>query len=263
MLGAAEGGWSIPVVPTEALGLFLAERFLSPLAGTIVGDAVRALRRKLLAALTPEGRSRVARLEALAEARVPGAVPYDAFSAQVAAIQRSLAEQRRLRIVYRTPGKAPSARKVDPYCTLYHPGRLYLVGWCHRRQDLVRFAVQRIVEAEVLDERFEPDPSFDPASFVRRSFGVFGGPAYQFVIDFHPEVAHLVRESRVHGTQRVVELGDGWTRLSMECAGLPEVAAWVAGFGGKARPVRPRELVEEVRRRHEEGLGVMTGGVVT
>ena len=263
VLGAAEGGWTVPVEPTEALGLFLGQRLLAPLAGTLVGDALGALRRKLLAALTPEGRKRVARLESLAEARIPAPVPYDAFSAQVMAIQRALAEQRRLLIVYRTPGKEPAERRVDPYCTLYHPGRLYLVGFCHRREDLVRFAVQRIERADVLDERFEPDPSFDPSSFVRRSFGVFGGPAHSFAIDFHPEVAHLVRETQFHATQRVVELEDGWTRMSMDCSGLPEVAAWVASFGGLARPVRPRELVEEVRRRHREGLAVMTPGDVT
>ena len=53
VLGASEGGWTVPVEPTEALGLFLGQRLLAPLGGTLVGDALGALRRRLLAARAP------------------------------------------------------------------------------------------------------------------------------------------------------------------------------------------------------------------
>ena len=43
-------------------------------------------------------------------------------------------------------------------------------------------------------------------------------------------------------------------RLRMEAAGLPEIAAWVAGFGGDARAIAPPELVEAVARLHRDGL---------
>ena len=83
------------------------------------------------------------------------------------------------------------------------------------------------------------------------------------MIDLHPDVAHLVRETKLHATQRTEDLPDGWTRLGMNCSGLPEVAAWVASFGGLGRPVRPKELVDEVRCRHREGLAAMARTDVT
>jgi predicted DNA-binding transcriptional regulator YafY len=50
----------------------------------------------------------------------------------------------------------------------------------------------------------------------------------------------------------------------MEAAGLPEIAAWVAGFGGEARVVAPKELVQAVKALHRRGLEVAeTGGGVT
>jgi len=53
-----------------------------------------------------------------------------------------------------------------------------------------------------------------------------------------PKVAHLIRERRFHVSQQVTEVGKG-VRLKMGAAGLPEIAAWVAGFGGEARVVAP------------------------
>jgi predicted DNA-binding transcriptional regulator YafY len=256
VLGSSEGGWTIPVQPTEALGLFLAARTLKPYAGTIVGDALSALRTRLMATLTPKGRAHVARLEHTAETAVTGVVSYDEYSAQVSTIQAALGGRQSLRILYETPGKEPSGRVVDPYCLVYHPGRLYLIAWCHRRGEIITFAVQRIAEATLLEERYEPDPSFDPSTFVRRSFGVFDGPVYRFAIDFHPSIAHLVREMKMHASQSVALREDGWTRLTMECSGLPEVAAWVASFGGKVRSIKPGELVELVRALHQGGLHV-------
>jgi len=73
------------------------------------------------------------------------------------------------------------------------------------------------------------------------------------IIDFSRRVAHLVRERRYHASQELSERGQG-VRLKMEAAGLPEVAAWVAGFGGDARPIAPSELVEAVARLHRDGL---------
>jgi hypothetical protein len=42
--------------------------------------------------------------------------------------------------------------------------------------------------------------------------------------------------------------------LTMNAAGLPEIAAWVASFGGAAVPLAPPELAEAVRERHAAGL---------
>jgi predicted DNA-binding transcriptional regulator YafY len=111
----------------------------------------------------------------------------------------------------------------------------------------------------VLDEPFDPLPDFEPAAYARTAFGVFRGPIHRFIIDFSEEVAHLVRERRYHHTQRATPREAGM-RLTFEAAGLPEVAAWVASFGGHARAVAPGELVEAVRGIHERGLEVHSRG---
>jgi len=177
-------------------------------------------------------------------------------------IQEAIEKQQRLRIVYAAPRRESSERVVEPYCSWYASGRMYLVAWCLKADDVRVFAVQRIQSAELLDELFEPDPDFEPGAFTRQSFGVYQGPVYRVIVELRPEVAHLVREFRYHHSQRLADVPWG-VRLTMQAGGLPEIATWVAGFGGMARPVAPPELVEAVRRLHEEGLEVLTSGGVT
>jgi hypothetical protein len=71
--------------------------------------------------------------------------------------------------------------------------------------------------------------------------------------------AHLVFDDvqRV-GTTRPAQWSANsfFTSVDLNLAGLPEIAAWVAGFGGEARAVAPKELVEAVKGLHRRGLEV-------
>jgi proteasome accessory factor B len=243
------------VNPTEVVALMLTEDLLAPVEGTWLAEPVAKLRARLSATLTPTGRKYCAELRKANVATLFGGGHYGDKRAELETIHEAIEKQHRVRITYSTPGKRPEDRTIEPYCTWFAAGRVYLVAYCHKAQDTRTFAVQRIQHAEVLDEPFDPDPTFDPAAFTRKGFGVYHGPVYRVTIDFSPKVAHLIRERRFHVSQRVTEVGEG-VRLKMEAAGLPEIASWVAGFGGEARAVAPKELVEAVQDLHRRGLKV-------
>jgi predicted DNA-binding transcriptional regulator YafY len=252
-LESGEGSWVVPVNPTEVMALMLTEDLLAPAEGSWVAEPLVRLRARLSAMMTPTSRRYCAELRRSNIATVFGAGRYGAKRAEIEAIHEAVEKQQRLRIRYRSPGKDAETRRIDPYCTWFASGRMYLVAFCHTAEDIRTFAVQRVATAEVLDESFDPDPTFDPAAFTRKGFGVFHGPSYRVIVDFYQRVAHLVRERRYHASQEVSDRGKG-VRLTMEAAGLPEIAAWVAGFGGDARPVAPPQLVAEVARLHRDGL---------
>lgn len=71
---------------------------------------------------------------------------------------------------------------------------------------------------------------------------------------FSPPVAHLARERLWHSTQHLEEEASGAVRLSLRAAGLPEIAAWVASFGGKVTVLSPPELAATVKELHTQGL---------
>jgi predicted DNA-binding transcriptional regulator YafY len=258
--GAAKNGRNgLPFAVEELLALRLAEQLLAPLGGAWLGRPLCSVSSKVAASLPPAAR---ALCEELARAEVATlAVPghYRHRSNTLESIDEAIQKQHALAIDYAAPGKPFARRVVEPYAVWFASGRVYLLAHCRTAGAVRTFAVARIQGAEVLDEAFDPPPEFDAGDYVSRAFGVFQGATHEVVIDFSAEVAHVPRERRLHPTQSLQPLAGGEVRLRMSAAGLPEIAAWIAGFGGKARPVAPPELRERVERIHRAGLEVSSG----
>ena len=254
VLTAGEGGFSIPVKPTEALGLLVSQELLEPIRGSQVGAAVAQLGETLAAMLSPAGRSYVEAMKdsMLASFLAPG--DYANRSAELASLHRAIAESLRLRVSYWTPGTGESDRDIDPYTLWFAEGRLYLLGWCHKRGGFRTFSVDRLRRVVVTDESFEPDPSFESRAIVGAGFGVWQGEEVRVVVDFSSETAHLARERRFHRSQQLEDRPGGGCRVTMTVAGLPRVAAWVASFGGAVLAREPPELVDMVLGIHRDGL---------
>jgi predicted DNA-binding transcriptional regulator YafY len=263
LAGSAEGAWSVSVDPTMVLSLMLSQDLLAPLQGTVLVEPLQELRARLLPMLKPQVRAYLEELRTSLLGTTLAAPSYASSDPVIRALQEGLGRQHRVRITYRNPGQPVRERVVEPYFTWVMSGRLYLVGFALDREDVRTFAVQRIQTAEVLDEAFEPDPKFDPAEFVRRGFGVYHGAIHRVALEFDPAVAYVARERTWHRSQRLRERPGGGVRLTMDAAGLPEIAAWVASFGGRVRPVAPEELVERVRELHARGLAALSHEPVT
>ncbi len=249
---------AFPLQASEVFSLLLSEDLVTPTNAGALGSLLRELRQRLMSSLTEAGRGMIDELRTsnIATLAAPSVVP----SAGVFdAIDDAVGREHCLRISYQGPGKAASERVVEPHLFWVHAGRPYLVAYCRSRSEFRTFAVQRIAEATVLDEAFERRSDFDPKLFTRLGFGVLHGDVHQMKIRFEPEVAHLARERRWHSSQKVEPTKSGAALLTMEVAGLSEVAAWIASFGGKVRALEPPELVAEIRRLHERGLQVHGG----
>lgn len=251
---AASSSRTWPLRSSEVLALLVAEDVLPPSSTGALGVALRDLRARLMMGLTPEGRCMVDLLRESHMATTAARLKLSAQEAVLAAIDDACGREHCLRMRYRTPGKVPSERVVEPHLFWVYAGRPYLVAYCRSTETFRTFGVQRIETAEVLDESFDRRSSFDPREFTTRGFGVMHGEQHDVSVEFSPEVAHLARERLWHKTQRLTENPDGSAVLSMTVAGIPEVAAWVASFGGKARAVTPDVLVRAVRELHERGL---------
>lgn len=257
VLQPSEGGWSIPLHPTELLALALAEDLVGASRGSWLQGPIGALRDKLLSVLTPRGRAYFSELRAASVATVFGAPDYRDRGGLLLSIHQCICRNRVIRIGHTALGKRRTVRDVEPYSLWFHEGVCYLVARCLLRSAIRTFAVERIDSAEVLDQRFVPDQSFDPASYVREAFGPYHGPIVEASIDFSPRLAHLVQQRRYHHTQVTDTRPDGGVRMTIRAGGLSLIAAWIAGFGGDARPIGPPELVHAVREIHEAGLAAI------
>jgi predicted DNA-binding transcriptional regulator YafY len=108
----------------------------------------------------------------------------------------SLARYRRQRvsITYRAADGAETTRAVDPYGLVHTIGLWYLVGYCHLRQALRTFRLDRIAAVNVCPETFTPPDKFDALAHVEASIAhtPWGPPAEVLLRTTMAEAQRLV-----------------------------------------------------------------------
>lgn len=142
---------------------------------------------------------------------------------------------------------------LDPYLLhIYRGTNPYVIGWCHKRQEIRWFRVDRIRSLQRLDASFERKPDFNARDHLAMIFQhEVGGVPVTVRIWFDAKTAPYIRERRWHPTQVLEEHGDGAVTLQMVVRGLNDVKRWVLGYGQGAIVREPPELVKMLRQEVE------------
>lgn len=152
------------------LGLHAARRMGLALAAPAVEGSLAKLERVLPAPVR-------ARLEGVLATLVtdlpgPSAKASSPQAAVVATLGEAIQEDRRVRLRYADWKGELTEREVDPYGIAYVSGRWFTVGWCHLRQDLRMFRLDRVRACELLAAGFTPPENFDALAYVHRSLAL-------------------------------------------------------------------------------------------
>ena len=146
-----------------------------------------------------------------------------------------------------------SERKLDPYLLhIYRGTNLYVIGFCHKRQEKRWFRVDRIRGLKILDEEFTVEPDFDAKGHLAMIFQhEVGGVPQRVKIWFDSATAPFVGERHWHPSQELIKHEDGSLTLQIYVSGLNDLKRWVLGYGKGAVVKSPPELVEMVRTEIE------------
>lgn len=146
-----------------------------------------------------------------------------------------------------------SEREFDPYLIhVFRGTNLYLIGYCHLRQEIRSLRIDRIREARLLDTQFEVNPEFDAKSHLEKLFQVeVGDKPHQIEVEFDPQTAPFVKERRWHSSQEIEYRKDGSICLRFTATGLNEIKRWLLGYGQGAIARHPPELVERLQNETE------------
>jgi len=158
-------------------------------------------------------------------------------------------QYQRVKMSYYTAGRnAHSERTVDPYVLHFSRNNPYVTGFCHLRQEVRWFRVDRIQSLTVLDETFQIDTTFDSKDHFEMAFQhEVGGVPVPISIWFDAATAPYIRERRWHPTQQIEEHPDGSLVLNFVARGLNEVKRWVLFYGKGAIALNPPDLVQLIR----------------
>ena len=244
--GLAEGVFLPPLALTlhEAMTLFLAARVLAKAGDEYDSELIGAFV-KLAGILPP-----VLAEHVRASADLIGRRPRDErFTHVFRTLTEAWARSRVVEIEYDAAAYDPSRgvrrARVRPYAiepsALTHA--LYLIGYDEERAGRRTFKVERIREAALTADVFEPEEGAATAAELARGWDVISDqPLETVVIRFSPEVARRVAETRWHASQQLEPQPDGSVLWRGRVAGLHEIKVWVLGWGADAEVLEPREL---------------------
>jgi predicted DNA-binding transcriptional regulator YafY len=165
------------------------------------------------------------------------------------ALAKATAHRRQIEMTYRKAGRRDAEQRiVDPYHLANINGEWYLFAFDHARKDIRTFVPVRIQSVRQTGKIFSRSEKFSLEKRLRDSFGVHSGEGdYDVVIRFNPRVADLIREKKWHESQQLHELKGGGAELRLNLSSLVEIERWVLSWGGDAKVLKPRELVDTVK----------------
>lgn len=165
-------------------------------------------------------------------------------------------QRRRLRLAYHGRERDRiTERIVSPQRLVHYRENWYLDGWCHLRKELRSFSVDRVKQAQELDETADTRPDKELDEHFASSYGIFAGKANKTaMLRFSADRARWVADERWHPQQIGQFLTDGRYELRLPYRDERELVMDILRHGPDAEVIEPASLREAVVARLRAAL---------
>ena len=222
------------------LGLLAARRMGLGIAAPAVEGALAKVERVLPAALRDrlQAVQSVLTLDLAASETVP-------TNGVVLAFSTAAQQSRRLLLRYRAAGGSETTREMDPYGLVYRTGRWYAVGYCHLRQGLRTFRLDRVIAVEPTEQTFERPAGFDALASVLNTLATMTWGVWTVRALLHTSIERA-RYKVPPETGTLAETPDG---IELRCTveDLDWMARFLVGLGCPFTVLDPPELRDALR----------------
>ena len=243
----------------ELAALAMSRELMAPLGASVLGPAVSSAFDRMTGVLSADALKLLGEMREVIGVRTVGAKLQAPATEHVPAIQQALLDRRSLRLRYHAFQRdEETAREVDPYHLTYFNGGLYLIAYCHLRDAVRIFAVERIRAVAQTRHRFEPPRDFRPDEYLDKAWGILQGDLVTVRVLFAASLARYIEERLWHPSQKLRTLPDRRVELTLRVADTLEVRRWILGFGTQAEVVEPASLREALRREAAELAETLT-----
>jgi proteasome accessory factor C len=226
-------GEPLRLAADEATALLVAARAVATLPGLRDSDREALLRATAkLEAAAGESAGASSRLS----------VTFEAEGEVFADVDRAIAERRRLRIRYYSPGRDElTDREIDPI-RMFAVGHTYVEAWCRRSEARRTFRLDRVARIELLDTPSDPPP-VEPrdlsAGLVQPAatdpeVEIEVGPGGRWVAEYYPY-------------DTAEELPDGGLRITLRTSDPATLRRLALRLGRDGRIVSPPDLAAAAR----------------
>jgi predicted DNA-binding transcriptional regulator YafY len=170
---------------------------------------------------------------------------------QFRAASEATLKRQRLKIRYRSRSNdTDSERDISPQRLVLYRANWYLDSWCHLKKDLRSFAVDSIVEAQILSEKAREIDQETLDAHLGAGYGIFAGPAeHRAVLRFAPATARWVVHEVWHSRQTQYVEPSGYLILTLPYAQEQELLMDILRYADEVEVLEPKSLRELVIQR--------------
>lgn len=257
---AGEGiraNWELPGLwfsAGELQALLALERLLSGLSPGLLANELQPFRKRIESLLQ---RQEVGTGELYARLRILAMGARSVRPTLFRTIAAALGTRKRLDLRYCGRSRNETTRRtVSPQRLVHYRDNWYLDGWCHMRDGLRIFAVDRIDTVDLLEEVADDLQEAELDQRLARSYGIFSGvPRANAILRFSADMARWVADERWHPQQQGQWLTDGRYELTIPFGDPTELVRDILRFGADVEVVRPPSLRQLVEKELAGALG--------
>jgi predicted DNA-binding transcriptional regulator YafY len=155
-------------------------------------------------------------------------------------------------------------RDVSPQRLVHYRNTWYLDAWCHSRERLLRFALDAVESASVLETKAREVAVRSVEAELDAGYGIFAGSRAQWAcLRFSAEAAAWVGREQWHPQQKTRALPDGRFELRLPYTNETELVMDVLRHGGEVEVAEPQSLAQAVQTQLRAALrryGRVAGG---
>lgn len=160
----------------------------------------------------------------------------------------ALLQRKRLLITYRARGKNEvTEREISPQRLVHYRENWYLDAWCHLRRELRSFAVDSVIQADLLHTLAKPVSEKTLDEVLGTGYGIFSGKKVQWAkLKFNAERARWVAQEQWHPKQKSKVEADGSYLLEIPYSDDRELVMDILRHGAAVDVLAPPKLRERI-----------------
>jgi predicted DNA-binding transcriptional regulator YafY len=167
----------------------------------------------------------------------------------IAILSSAVQQHRRVHLCYQSWGGEDTERDFDPYGIVFNEGYWYASGYCHLRQDLRTFRLDRITALEPGEHLFERPENFDVLAHVLNSLAFLpGSEQIEVLLETTLERAQQIFPP-VMGTVEESENGVFFRRSIAQMEWIAHLLLTVDFPVHVIQPVELKDMIRQMARR--------------
>lgn len=159
--------------------------------------------------------------------------------------------------VFLRPKKDGKLYQVSPWCMIWDDEKYYLVAYDHLQDKIKHFRVDKIKNVNITEtpqQGVKAFENFDVSTYVKQTFGMFGGDTPQSVTMRIDNRLIGVIKDRFGEDFTVMRADEARSDIVVSVYPSQQFFGWVFGLGNQITLISPQNVVDDFRKTVEKVL---------